>query len=331
MRQSVIAVALVASSALSLPAHAQTGVPAFTPGPTQNQPGPSGVRIEFVQGTVFLVTGAGSNITLSVGDDGLLMVDAGSGRLTDDLVAAVSRMPAFIDATGVPKAGPLPIQTLRYVINTSALAEHSAGNASLVEAAGTPPQVFAHENALTRISAERPQPGADPTLTFFGRRMAISRLFNGESVELVHMPAAITDGDVVVRFYRSGVVSTGALFDYTQFPALDVARGGSINGLVDALNRVLEMVIPNTNAQAGTYVIGAHGRICDIAELANYRNMVTIIRDRVAAMVEKGMTLAQVQAAKPTIDYDTRWGRNPEWTPSQFVEAVFTSLTAEAK
>lgn len=288
---------------------------------------PPVMEIEHIQGTLFLITGAGANITLSAGADGLLMVDSGDGKSIEGVVEAISRMPAFLELTGTKKPGPAPIEQLRYVVNTSALEEHSGGNAALSRLAGAPPlQIFGHENALNRVAEEREGKGDEPTLTFFGRRMAISRFFNGEAVELVHLPSAITDGDVVVRFYRSGVVATGAIFDYTQFPKIDLARGGSINGLIDALNRVLEMVIPGASAQGGTYVIGAHGRICDIAELANYRNMVTIVRDRVAALIEEGMSLEQVQATRPTIDYDTRWGRNPDWTPAQFVEAVYQSL-----
>jgi cyclase len=287
-------------------------------------------QLEAVQGNVYLLTGAGANITVSAGDDGLILVDSGAVEMADKVVAAISRMPRFLDVAGVPRPGGTPISTLRYIINTSALPEHTGGNASLAVAAGAP-QIYAHENVLATLTQAKVPTRGEPTLTFFGARLPLSRWVNGEPVEIVHMPAAITDGDSVVRFYRSGVVSAGAIFDYTQYPRLDVKRGGSINGLVVALNRLLQMVIPGANAEGGTYVLGAHGRICDIAELANYRNMVTIVRDRVASLLKKNKTLAEVQAARPTEDYDTRWGRNPAWTAEMFVESVYASLKSGQK
>lgn len=283
------------------------------------------VRIEAVQGNILLVSGAGANITLSAGEDGLLIVDSGSAAAAPLVAAAIARMPRFLDVAGAPRPGPPPLATLRYIINTTSLPEHIGGNAALAAPAGAP-QVYAHENVLTRLSKQKLPPRAEPTLTFFGQRMALSRWFNGEPVEILHLPNAITDGDTVVRFYRSGVLSTGALFDYTQFPRLDPSRGGSIQGLVVALNRLLQLVIPGGNAEGGTYIIGANGRICDIAELANYRNMVTIVRDRVASLIAKNKTLADVKAARPAEDYDPRFGGNPAWTADMFVEAVYTSL-----
>ncbi len=284
------------------------------------------VRIEPVQGNVYLLSGSGVNTTVSVGDDGLVVVDPGTAETAPRRIAAINRLRVFMDASGAPRPGPAGISTLRYMINTSALPEHVGGNAAFATAGGSP-QVYAHENVLSRLTEAGATDRAIPTLTFFGDRIALSRMVNGEPVEIVHFPNAITDGDSVVRFYRSGVVSTGALFDYTQFPRIDIKRGGSVNGLIVALNRLLTMVIPGANAEGGTYVIGANGRICDIAELSNYRNMVIIVRDRVADLIKKGMSLTQIQAAKPTLDYDTRWGRNPNWTPAMFVDAVYTSLT----
>jgi cyclase len=298
-----------------------------TASPSAQQP-PT-IQIQPVQGNIYMLVGAGANITLSAGDDGLLLVDTGTSGAATQVMAAISRLPRFFSPTGDPPAAGAPMRTLRYVINTSALTDHAGGNQAIVAAAGAP-QVFAHENVLSRLTDAKVPQGGLPSLTFFGNRMALSRWVNGEPVEIVHMPAAITDGDTVVVFHRSSVLSTGEIFDYTQFPRIDVAGGGSVEGLIAALNRLLTMTFPNGNTEGGTYIVGAHGRICDTTELSNYRNMVTIVRDRVAALIKKNMTLPQVKAARPTEDYDTEFGRNPSWTPDMFVEAVFTSLKNSA-
>jgi glyoxylase-like metal-dependent hydrolase (beta-lactamase superfamily II) len=240
---------------------------------------------------------------------------------------AIGRMPRFLDAGGKLAGNVPPTRNVRYIINTSAVAEHVSGNAEFSSGANNAP-VYAHENVLSRLTAEKVPFRGLPSLTFFGNRFPLSRWVNGEPVEIIHFPNAVTDGDSVVVFRRSAVVSTGEIFDITQYPRLDVSKGGTIEGLIVALNRTLELVIPNGANEGGTYVIGAHGRIGDQADLANYRNMVTIVRDRVVASMKKNMTLEQIQASRPTEDYDTRWGRNPQWTPAMFVEAIYSSLKA---
>ena len=148
---------------------------------------------------------------------------------------------------------------------------------------------------------------------------------NGEGIEVFHEPAAHTDGDAIVFFRRSDVISTGDVFTTTGYPIIDLAHGGSIQGEIDALNQILGMVITAPNEEAGTYIIPGHGRLCDAADVAYYRDMVTIIRDRILDMLKKGMTLDQVQAAKPARDYDPRWGTTAGST-AMFVEAVYKSL-----
>jgi len=148
----------------------------------------------------------------------------------------------------------------------------------------------------------------------------------------LHPKAAHTDGDSIVFFRRSDVISTGDIFSTTGYPVIDLARGGSIQGELDALNQILGLVIPARNEEAGTYIVPGHGRLCDAADVAYYRDMVTIIRDRILDMKKKGMTIGQVKAAKPTRDYDPRWGATAGlWTTDMFVEAVYESLGEKEK
>jgi glyoxylase-like metal-dependent hydrolase (beta-lactamase superfamily II) len=144
------------------------------------------------------------------------------------------------------------------------------------------------------------------------------------------MPAAHTDGDSVVYFRHNDILATGDVFTTTGYPMIDVQRGGSINGVVDALNRILDIAFPDFRLEGGTLIIPGHGRICDSADVAYYRDMVTIVRDRVQDMVKKGLTLEQVKAAKPTRDYDPRYGSSSgPWTTDMFVEAVYKSLSVK--
>jgi glyoxylase-like metal-dependent hydrolase (beta-lactamase superfamily II) len=153
--------------------------------------------------------------------------------------------------------------------------------------------------------------------------------FNGEPVQLLHMPAAHSDGDSIVYFQRSDVIATGDLFNIESYPVIDLARGGTVNGVIDGLNRVIDIAIPERNEEGCTLIVPGHGRICDEYEVVTYRDMVTIIRDRVQALIDKGMTLEQVQAAGVTMDYDGRYGTEQgTWTTRKFIEAVYRSLAA---
>jgi glyoxylase-like metal-dependent hydrolase (beta-lactamase superfamily II) len=150
---------------------------------------------------------------------------------------------------------------------------------------------------------------------------------NGEAIFLHHAPAAHTDGDTIVHFRGSDVVSTGDLFSPDLYPVIDRRQGGTVNGVIAALNRILEITVPARYQEGGTYVIPGHGRLCDEADVVEYRDMVTIVRDRVADMIRKGMTLQQVKAARPTLDYDSEYGADSGfWTTEMFVEAVYGSL-----
>jgi cyclase len=282
---------------------------------------PADLNVLPVQGNVYMLVGAGANITLHVGKDGVIVVDTPPAALAPRVMAEIRK---------------LSDKAIRYVIDTSLDAEHAGGNAAFVGPAagrgtgGAPfgtlgfgrPAIVAHENVLNRLSASQPPtpPAALPTTTYFQPSMDFS--FNGEPVVILHAPRAHTDGDSIVWFRRSDVLTVGDLVRLDRYPDIDVAHGGSVDGLIAALDRVIEITVPERLQEGGTRVIVGHGRLCNEADIVEYRDMVAIIRDRVADLVKKGMTLEQAKAARPTRDYDTRYGSGDAIT-----EAVYRSLT----
>jgi cyclase len=282
------------------------------------------IHILPVQGAVYMLVGAGSNITLQVGDQTLLIVDTGVPQMSAQVLAAVRTV------------SPKPIQ---YIINTSGDPDHTGGNQNISQAGrfnsglnGEIPgaSIVAHLSVLDRMTAPVGKDTAVPqelwpTDTYDTDRWA---LFNGEAVIVEHPHAAHTDGDSVVLFRRSDVISTGDIFTPEVYPVIDLSKGGSIQGEIDALNRVLDIMVPKANEEGGTYVIPGHGRLCDRAVVADYRDMVTIVRDRIEDLVKKGKTIDQVEAAKPTLDYDGIYGvASGPWTTQMFIEAVYRDLS----
>ncbi|HMF02200.1 MAG TPA: MBL fold metallo-hydrolase [Terriglobia bacterium] len=275
-----------------------------------------------VQGNVYMLVGAGGNMTVQVGNDGVLIVDTQYAPLSEKILAAIRTL----------SKGPI-----RYVINTTYDADHTGGNEPIRKAGSTiaggnvagdiqdaaeGAQIIAHDNVLMRM-ANRPS-GSLPTSTFLGDSKKL--FFNGEGIEINHQPAAHTDGDSIVFFRRSDVISTGDIFTTNSYPMIDLAAGGSIQGVIDGLNRLVDMIIPVYGQEGGTLVIPGHGRLSDFGDVINCREMTIIIRDRVQDMIKKGMTLEQVKAARPTRDYDPLYGSVPGWTSEMFVEAVYKSL-----
>jgi len=314
-------------------AGARAADPQNRPNPTRAQPNQNLERAEVhalhVQGNVYMLVGAGGNITLQIGDEGVLLVDTSFEQMSDKVVAAIRS---------------LSDKPIRYIINTHAHADHVGGNAAIAKAgatiaggnmgvgANTGASILAHQNVLDRMTAptgqQSPTPTAAwPTDTHVTRKKEL--FFNGEAIEIMHQPAAHTDGDSLVFFRRSDVVSSGDLFGTITYPVIDLERGGNIQGIVDALNAMLDITIPRDKQEGGTYVIPGHGRLCDEADLLEYRDMVTIIRDRIQDLVKKGTTLEQVKAARPTLDYDGRYGaKTGPWTTDMFIEAVYRNLSA---
>ena len=300
-------------------------------------------EIEVVQlrDDFYVIGGAGGNIVVQIGPQGVILVDSGSTARADEVLAAIR------------KITPLPI---RYIINTSMDADHVGGNEVLSKAglsilpgavaAGAGlgddvlanfgyASVFAHENVLTRMSAaEPPIPSVYwPTKTFFYR--SYSMYLNGEGIQIIHQPAAHTDGDVIVFFRRGDVIATGDVIDTTRFPFIDVARGGTLQGELDALNRLMDLSIHNVPllwTPDRTFLVPGHGHVYDKLDLLEYRDAITIVRDRVQDLLDQGQTLAQVQAANPTLGYRSQYGTDSgPWTTEMFVAAVYNELAAKKK
>lgn len=288
----------------------------------QAQPNSDDVRIhvEPVQHNIYLLAGAGGNVTVQVGAEGILMVDSGLAAATPKLMAEIRKLS--------------PGRVL-YVINTHMHPDHVGGNAAIAKMyAGDPAQplrIVGHENVLNRLTAAVPGQPAFPEagLPIDEYGTATKNIhFNGEAVIVYHEPNAHTDGDSVVLFRGSDVISTGDIFTPGAYPFLEIERGGSVQGEIAALNHILQMTVPAKTQEGGTYVVPGHGRICDDADVVEFRDMVVIIRDRIQDMVKKGMTLEQVKAARPSRDYDTEYVSSTSFVkPDQFVEAIYRSLT----
>ena len=332
--------ALIAGLAL-IPLTMALGQPARAPAANAaNTP----LEIVPVRGHIYLLAGAGGNITLSIGPDGVLMVDSGLAQNADRALAAINQLSQQLAMEGQPVKSYAPPKPVRYILNTHMHADHTGGNEKIGKAGKTftggnvsgdiadaaeGAAILAHENVLTRMSAptgakSTTPAGAWPTETYFKDMMKLSHFFNGEGVELIHQPKAHTDGDSLVYFRGSDVISTGDIFVTTSYPFLDLERGGSVQGELDALNNILDLAYPEFRTEGGTLIIPGHGRICDTADVAYYRDMVTIVRDRIQNSIKKGLTLEQVKASKPTADWDPRYGSG-----DNFVEAVYKNLTAK--
>lgn len=295
---------------------------------------PAGIEVIPLRPNFFVVAGAGGNIGVQTGPDGVVVVDSGTAASSTAVIAEIKK---------------LSERPIRYIINTSADADHVGGNEALAKAGqtilnlnnaqlsgltnGGAAAILAAEGVLTRMSAPTgqasPYPTASwPTETFAHRRSYM--YLNGEGIETLHQPSAHSDGDSLVFFRRSDVVMAGEIIDATRFPVIDLARGGGIQGEIDALNRLVELAIPNFPLvwqEGGTYVVPAHGRPYEQIDVVEYRDMVTIIRDRVLALKKAGRTLAQVQAAAPAKGYTRQYGRDTgPWTTAMFIEAIYKSL-----
>lgn len=301
-----------------------------------------GLSVVELRPNFFLLGGAGGNILAQIGPAGVILVDSGTTEAADSVIAAIRRLT------------PLPI---RYIINTGMDADHVGGNQKLAQAglsilagalaAGAGlgdslltnaggASVLAHENVLTRMSAptgqQAPFPTALwPTKTFAYR--AYSMYLNGEGIQVIHMPNAHTDGDTAVFFRRGDVIATGDLIDTTRFPVIDVARGGTIQGEIDALNRLMDLSIHNLPLQwteDRTLLVPGHGHVYDKLDLLEYRDAVTVVRDRVQQLIGQGRTLEQVKTANPTLGYRSQYGaESGPWTTNMFVEVIYNELSAK--
>lgn len=297
----------------------------------------SAIQLLSVQGRVHMLVGAGANITVQLGDDAVVLVDSGLPQMSPQALAAIRT---------------LSQKPIEFIINTSVDPDHTGGNHNLSQAGhyisgmnGETPgaSIVAQLAILDRMTATNAASANKgtanegtaapqdlwPTDTYDNDRWA---LFNDEPIVLEHPHAAHTDGDSLVFFRRSDVISAGDIFTPDRYPMIDLAKGGSINGEIDALNRLLELMVPRADEEGGTYVVPGHGRLSDRNAVTNYRDMVTIVRDRIADDIRKGMSLTQVVAAKPTLDYDGIYDTTPGgWSAQNFIAAVYVSLVTGNK
>src|SRR5579862_3544391 len=299
-------------------------------------PDPTDLDVIRVRPNFYMIAGAGGNIGVQIGSDGIVLVNAGTEAASDQVLAALRKL------TDLP---------IRYVIDTNADADFVGGNAKLAKAGqtiftnvlgnpalasamtnGGAAAILAHNSILDRMSAPTgkvaPFPDeALPTEAFYSKRYTLR--MNDEGIEVLYEPAAHSNSDSFVFFRGSDVVVAGDVLDKTRFPVIDVANGGSIQGEIDALNKLIDLTIaptPFIYKGVGTYVIPGHGRLCEQMEVVDYRDMVVTVRDVIADMIKQGMTLDQIKAASPAKPYETQYGTQ-EGSISAFVEAIYKSLT----
>jgi glyoxylase-like metal-dependent hydrolase (beta-lactamase superfamily II) len=258
-----------------------------------------------------MLVGAGANIAVQIGDEGVMVVDNGVASMRDKVLAAIRK---------------LSTKPIRWMVNTNGDLDHTGNNEAISQAGqtlnGNPAKIVAHEDVLARMTATGRTIGERPLDTFFEESRDFS--FNGEAVFFYHYPAAHTNGDTFVYFRGSDVIVAGDYFLTTTYPVIDYQINGGLNGFITALNKMLAIAVPKWLQDGGTYVIPGHGRVSDEADLVEYRDMIVIIRDRIQDMVNRGLTLDQVKAARPSLDYDGRYGVE---SGARFVENVYRVLS----
>ena len=323
MRTTVTVLSLVVMIAVT-----EGRLAAQAPAPASAPAASDEIRVLPLRPNVFMLIGPGGNTVVQVepqtrppripgfyqGSYGVVIVDSQPAAQGEALRAAIRRL----------STGPV-----RFVINTHIHDDHIGGNEALTRREGNarggdPTLIVSHENVLLKLAEEGRVPqGGLPTDTYLDTKEI---WLNNEAIQLFHQPHAHTDGDTLVYFRKSDVIAAGDLFDTTSYPVIDVKQGGAVQGIIDGLNRILDIAIPENSGEGGTMVVPGRGRLSDESDVVEYRNMVVIIRDRIQDLVKRGMTVAQVKAARPTLDYDFRYGTNRAWTSDMFVEAIYNEL-----
>ncbi len=293
----------------------------------QNNISETEVKSFHIQGNIWLLQGSGGNITLQIGDDGVLVVDTQYSEIAPKILEEINNL--------------APGKIIRYVINTHAHQDHTGGN-QIIKAAGrsfaigagtrdseetfgTGAEVIAHENTMLTMATANPEIPFElwPTEVFIGEQYDF--FFNGEAVLMFYFGPAHTNGDIIVYFRGSEVISAGDLYVSDSYPFIDQSNFGHINGIIDALNSIIRIAVPRHNQEGGTLIVSGHGRIADEADIVEYRDMITIIRDRVQHFINQGMSLDETLEADISRDYDGRYG-NGFVSPDSFISAIYNGL-----
>ena len=330
------------------------------------QQGAGDLHVMPIRGNVFMIVGGGSNVTVSAGIDGILLVDTGSAAMADKMLEKVMEVGRMVAGSPAPMttcvgpncypagslgpfqpfgfagpsysaviASPRPLKPIRWIIQTTVDPAHNGATGKLAAAGTTfnggeagrlvgerpPATIIGHENLLKRMTLGKFPETSWPSETYYIPIYKMSQYVNGEGIQMYHVPAANTDADTIVYFRYSDVISAGDLFTPGRYPVIDVAKGGTVNGVIDGLNKVIEIAFPEYRHQGGTMIVGGYGRLGDTADVAIYRNMVEIVRDRIQDLKKDGKTLPQIKAVKPTLDFDGIYG-----APDKFIDAVYQTL-----
>lgn len=277
------------------------------------------VKVLPVQGNVYMLVGPHTSAVVQVGKQGVFLVDSMEAGMAPKILAAIRT---------------LSDKPIHYIADTTFKADHTGSSIELrkdgtsvyggggANFLGTGAIIIGHANVVTRMSADKENSypaDAWPEEVFMNEEDAIN--FNNEAIEIIHIPAATTDTDSIVFFRGSDVIAAGDILRTDSYPVIDLDNGGSVQGVLDGLNRLVMMAVTLHLEEGGTYVVPGHGRLCDQADVTQVRDMVTIVRDRIQKLIGKGMTLAQIKEARVTLDYDPQFGDG-----NAFIETVYRDL-----
>jgi len=257
---------------------------------------------------VYMLVGAGGNIGVSAGEDGILLIDTQFAELIEKVKSAITEI----------NRG-----QIRIVLNTNWHYDHTYGNEPLGKLGA---MIIAHENTRMRMTSEQYFPDFDmkippfpevalPALTFTD---SLTLYFNGDEIQVIHVEKAHSDADILIYFRKANVIHTGDLYFTVLYPFIDVSHGGSIDGMIAAAERIISMIDENTK------IIPGHGPLSNREELKTYRDMLVTIRDRIKKQIKEGKTLEEVLASKPTADFDKEQSRATP--PEMFVKIVYNDL-----